>query len=531
MLWMSGVESRKHSVARRPLTGPQDGGAAGFPVVDPMPSPGPAGILAQIHDGVITTDMCGRVLTWNPAAERMYGYTAEEAVGQHVSFLHFPEDAGSWEEQVLAPTLAKGLHETELRNRRKDGEEIYVALRLVVQRDGDGQATALIGCSNDVTERRRAADALRRQREEQQIILDAMPAMVWYKDRHNRILRANRAAAASVHKTVAELSGASTYDLYPEEAAQYHQDDLDVIRSGVAKLGIVEQLDTGAGGKRWIRTDKIPYRDERGEIVGVIVFAVDLTELKHAEAALERSRDELEQRVHERTAALSAAVDSLRDEIAERQQTEDRLEVALWASDLGLWDWDTTTNRVIYDRRWAEMLGYAPADIVPDLAAWQRIVHPDDLPAVRQALEAMLGYAPEEIVPDLSTVPHRPPPFVPPPGDATATRRPFGEVEQRLRTKSGEYRWVLTRGKVVQWGADGRARRIAGTNRDITNRKQIEERLRQQQAELAHVLRRRPSEGWRQSWRTRSISRSAPSPTTPTGWSSACARNGSTATR
>jgi two-component system, NtrC family, sensor kinase len=64
------------------------------------------------------------------------------------------------------------------------------------------------------------AGELRRQREEQQIILDAMPAMVWYKDRHNRILRANRAAAA-IDRTSAELAGASTYELYPDEAASY----------------------------------------------------------------------------------------------------------------------------------------------------------------------------------------------------------------------------------------------------------------------------------------------------------------------
>ena len=122
------------------------------------------------------------------------------------------------------------------------------------------------------------ADELRRQREEQEIILDTMPAMVWYKDRHNRILRANRAAAEAGSRTAAELVGASTYDLYPDEAEAYHRDDLEVIESGRPKLGIVEQMQTSTGEKRWVQTDKIPYRDDNGEIVGVIVFAVDLTD-------------------------------------------------------------------------------------------------------------------------------------------------------------------------------------------------------------------------------------------------------------
>jgi len=54
--------------------------------------------------------------------------------------------------------------------------------------------------------------------------LDLIPAMVWYKDAHNRILRANRRAAASIKKTVAEIEGRSTDEFYPEEAERYHQD-------------------------------------------------------------------------------------------------------------------------------------------------------------------------------------------------------------------------------------------------------------------------------------------------------------------
>ena len=317
------------------------------------------------------------------------------------------------------------------------------------------------GSSTDAPEHERVSEALRRQRQEQEIILDSMPALVWYKDRENRIVRANRAAAQAIGKTPAELAGASTYDLYPDQADHYYDDDLEVINSGQPKLGIIETLRVASGEQRWLRTDKIPYRDEHGEIAGVIVFAVDITEHKRAEAALERTRDELEQRVQERTAELAGLVENLRGEISERRQVEERLALALWATDLGLWDWNVTTDAVVYDRRWAELLGYRPDEIEPHLRNWQSRVHPHDLPVVMKVL--------------LDHVRDR--------------RTPYYEAEHRVRTRSGEYRWILARGQTAEFGPDGQATRVTGTFRDITARKRVEEQMRRQQSELAHVLR------------------------------------------
>ena len=138
-------------------------------------------------------------------------------------------------------------------------------------------------------ERKEADDALRKQREEQEVIFHSAPLMILYKDRENRILRANRAAALAHGMEVEELEGKTVSDYAPEHAQKYHRDDLEVMQSGQPKLGIIEEFQSPSGEIRILHTDKIPYRDEQGNIIGVIVFSTDVTEGHHAREALRRS--------------------------------------------------------------------------------------------------------------------------------------------------------------------------------------------------------------------------------------------------
>lgn len=420
-------------------------------------------ILDQVHDAVIVGDLDGIIHSWNAAAQRIYGYTAEEVIGTSATRLCFPEDVAMIDVEVVGRLRETDTHHVpELRTRRRDGREIFIDLRLSLLRDDQGHPVGMIGCLHDVTAARRVRLALLRQHEELRIIFDRMPANVWYKDSQNIVLRANRSAAALVGLTPEEVEGRSTYELFPDEAEQYHRDDLEVITSGRPKLGIVEPLQTASGELRWVRTDKLPYRDETGAIIGVLVFAVDITEQKRAEGELAQARDLLEERVRERTQALAEANAALRAEIAQRQEAEQRLELALWANDLGMWDWDARTRRTVGDVRWAGMLGYRPEEVTQGAAElWWSLTHPDDRERAERAWAAHVV-------------------------EGTA---PYYEVEQRLRTPSGAYRWILSRAKAVERGDDGAALRVIGTNRDITSRKLAEEEASRRQAELAHLLR------------------------------------------
>ncbi|MBX0329195.1 PAS domain S-box protein [Oscillochloris sp. ZM17-4] len=127
------------------------------------------------------------------------------------------------------------------------------------------------------------------------------------------------------------------------------------------------------------------------------------------------------------------------------QEQQERLELALLGTDLGVWDWDVQTGKMLFNQRWVEMLGYTPAEIEPHVRSWQHRIHPDDAPTVQSLLANHLqGCAPTY------------------------------QTEHRLRSKSGQWKWVLDTGNVVARDAQGNPVRMAGTHQDITNRKEAE---------------------------------------------------------
>jgi PAS domain S-box-containing protein len=150
-------------------------------------------------------------------------------------------------------------------------------------------------------------------------------------------------------------------------------------------------------------------------------------------------------------AAGAAIVVTLRDVTARRQaasalrETEERLELVLRGADLGLWDWDIATGAVLFNARAAEMLGYRPEELQPHARDWDALLHHDDRPTVHSRLAAHLR------------------------GDV-----PAYESEHRMRHKSGEWVWMLHRGRVVQRSLGGRALRAIGTLFDVTDRHRSE---------------------------------------------------------
>ncbi len=146
---------------------------------------------------------------------------------------------------------------------------------------------------DEIEERSKIEDMLQKQREEQQVILDSVPAWIFYKDKENRFIRVNKAFADVMGMSREQIEGASCFDLYPKEQAEaFLKDDLEVIDSGNPKRNIIEPMDRGTS-TLWVQTDKIPYRDGRGTIIGIIGFTLDITDRKRAEDGIIKLNDEL----------------------------------------------------------------------------------------------------------------------------------------------------------------------------------------------------------------------------------------------
>jgi len=133
----------------------------------------------------------------------------------------------------------------------------------------------------------------------------------------------------------------------------------------------------------------------------------------------------------------------------ELRRSEETFRLAMEATNDALWDWNIMTNEVYRNPRHATMLGYEPHELTPSQEEWEKRVHPDDKPVVLRITEENLQGKKDSI-----------------------------SVEYRLLTKSGDYRWVLGRGKVVAYNDDGTPARMIGTNVDITERRKVEDELR-----------------------------------------------------
>ncbi len=181
----------------------------------------------------------------------------------------------------------------------------------------DGSRKELVVIARDITEIKRIESVLRNQRDEYQTIFDSVPSIIWYVDGEGKIMRANRAAAAAVGLTTRQATEMTIYDLFPScEAEKFVADNLEVMQTGQKKLGIIEMFTPPSGETRWAQTDKIPYLDENGAIVGVIVVVQDITERKAAEET-----------VREREKMLRSIATSARDAVI---MIDNRGDISFW---------------------------------------------------------------------------------------------------------------------------------------------------------------------------------------------------------
>ncbi|MEF3168374.1 MAG: PAS domain S-box protein [Deltaproteobacteria bacterium] len=181
----------------------------------------------------------------------------------------------------------------------------------------------------------------------------------------------------------------------------------------------------------WVLNYTTILRDEAGNITYYLSYLVDITEWKKSEEALRVSKE--------------------------------RLDLVLKGAELGMWDWHIPSGKIVINERWAEMLGYTPEEIEPKLSSWEKLVHPDDLENVKAILT-----------------------------DHMEGRSPIFNTVLRLRTKSGEWKWILAVGKVLERDKDGKPVRMLGIHQDITERKKLEDSLKKREEQLRTLINSTP---------------------------------------
>lgn len=171
----------------------------------------------------------------------------------------------------------------------KSGEVRWLNQRNVLIKNENGVPSAIEGIVTDITQQKKAEEMLRLQREEYKLMFEAIPAMVLVKDTNNTVIKANALASEFLEVGLNKLEGKTIKELFPNEADTYLNEDNIVLSSGKPLFGIIEEYSANGRESVWLKYDKYPYRNENGDIIGVIVMAQDITEQKKTELALKQS--------------------------------------------------------------------------------------------------------------------------------------------------------------------------------------------------------------------------------------------------
>jgi two-component system cell cycle sensor histidine kinase/response regulator CckA len=183
--------------------------------------------------------------------------------------------------------------EYDLEARLPSGKIAYFSASMHPTRDEHGRVVKLRGTVQDITERKRAEEALAAERLLLRTLIDHLPDAIYVKDGSGRKTLANPADVRNMGaSSEAEVLGKTDFDFYPRDlAVAFHADDQNVIQSGQPVLHHEEMITLPDGTRGWQMTSKVPLRDNAGQVVGLVGIGRDITQRKRAEEALREERD------------------------------------------------------------------------------------------------------------------------------------------------------------------------------------------------------------------------------------------------
>ncbi len=348
----------------------------------------------------------------------VFGYEPQEFIEESsfwANHIH-PEDRERIFAEV-AQLLEVDDHAYEYRFLHKDGTYRWVLDALKLVRDEEGNPVECIGSMSDITQGKRTEERLR-------LLERAIAAS------NNGITISDAQAPDNpiiyVNSGFERLTGYSRDDVIGSNYRSFLQIGATPTALETVRCAITEGRETQLtlhssridGSLFWNELCITPVRDTTGRLTHFIGVQTDISDRKQVEEALRRS--------------------------------EERLQLALEASGMGLWDWKINTGQIYFNLQWKAMLGYEVEEIENSFLSWERLIHPEDLPHVLEAINAHLE------------------------GNS-----PIYELEYRCQSKSGQWKWILSQGKVMERDLFGNPVRMTGTTIDMSDRKQAEEALRE----------------------------------------------------
>ena len=426
-------------------------------------------IIESSDDAIVSKDLNGIIVSWNPEAERLFGYTAEEVIGRSVTIL-IPAHSQS-EEQGILERIRRGerVNHYETVRQRKDGRRVDISLTVSPVRDSEGKVIGASKIARDITARKRAEESLAKRNAEQVALYqftDRLHKAASLDDIYKAALEGicqalgcERASIllfddAGVMRFVAwrglsdayrrAVDGHSPWTANTEDPAPIVVDDIataeiedtlkGTIRSeGIAALAFMPLVVNGRLVGKFMTYYGAVHTFTQPEIDLAVTIARQLG------FSVERIRAE---------EARSQADESLR-------KNQQRLQLALEAGEMGAWEWDMASGQVMWSPRLQEIHGIEPETFGGTIDDFRRDIYPDDADMVLAALER-----------------------------AIATRDDYHVLYRIIRT-DGEVRWLEAFGRFVL-NADGSPHRLGGVCMDVTMRKQADEQRDLLVAELSH---------------------------------------------